>query len=55
MTSTVTPPTTGTQNKFEKFKSEKDGLAVKAQLEEFAQIGWEAMDEIDREHRLKWL
>ncbi|KJH72754.1 ferredoxin--nitrite reductase [Aliterella atlantica] len=43
------------QNKFEKFKSEKDGLAVKAELEQFASIGWEAMDETDREHRLKWL
>lgn len=54
MTSTVTPPTTTTQNKFEKLKAEKDGLAVKAELEEFARIGWEAMDETDREHRLKW-
>ena len=44
-----------TQNKFERLKSEKDGLAVKAELEEFARIGWEAMDETDREHRLKWL
>jgi ferredoxin-nitrite reductase len=43
------------QNKFEKFKAEKDGLAIKAQLEEFAQLGWEAMDETDREHRLKWV
>jgi ferredoxin-nitrite reductase len=42
-------------NKFEKFKAEKDGLAVKEQLEQFAQIGWEAMDETDRDHRLKWL
>jgi ferredoxin-nitrite reductase len=42
-------------NKFEKFKAEKDGLAVKAELEEFASIGWEAMDETDREHRLKWV
>jgi ferredoxin-nitrite reductase len=42
-------------NKFEKFKAEKDGLAVKAELEHFAQLGWEAMDETDREHRLKWL
>ncbi len=42
-------------NKFEKLKAEKDGLAVKVQLEQFAQIGWEAMDETDREHRLKWL
>jgi ferredoxin-nitrite reductase len=42
-------------NKFEKFKAEKDGLAVKSQIEEFAQIGWEAMNEDDRNHRLKWL
>jgi ferredoxin-nitrite reductase len=53
MTSTATP--TASLNKFEKLKAEKDGLAVKAQLEEFARIGWEAMDETDREHRLKWL
>jgi ferredoxin-nitrite reductase len=52
MTITATP---NTLNKFEKFKAEKDGLAVKAQVEEFARIGWEAMDETDREHRLKWL
>ncbi len=43
------------QNKFEKLKSEKDGLAVKAELAQFASIGWEAMDDTDREHRLKWL
>lgn len=43
------------QNKFEKFKAEKDGLAVKEQLDYFAQLGWEAIDEIDREHRLKWV
>lgn len=42
-------------NKFEKFKAEKDGLAVKSQLQQFAQLGWEAMDETDRDHRLKWL
>jgi ferredoxin-nitrite reductase len=50
--STVSP---GTTNKFERFKAEKDGLAVKAELETFARIGWEAMDETDRDHRLKWL
>ncbi|MCA1992689.1 MAG: ferredoxin--nitrite reductase [Coleofasciculus sp. S288] len=50
----ATKPATS-QNKFEKFKAEKDGLEVKEQLEHFAQIGWEAIDEIDREHRLKWL
>ena len=43
------------QNKFEKFKAEKDGLAVKTELEHFARIGWEAMDETDRDHRLKWM
>ncbi len=42
-------------NKFEKFKQEKDGLAVKYQLDEFAKIGWEAIDETDLNHRLKWL
>lgn len=42
-------------NKFEKFKAEKDGLAVKSQLNKFAQLGWEAIDATDREHRLKWL
>lgn len=42
-------------NKFERFKAEKDGLAVKDQLDQFAEIGWEAMDATDREQRLKWL
>jgi ferredoxin-nitrite reductase len=53
MTSTV--PASASLNKFEKFKAEKDGLAVKAEIEQFARIGWEAMDETDRDHRLKWL
>lgn len=53
MTSATKP--TASLNKFEKFKAEKDGLAVKAQLDHFAQLGWEAMDETDRDHRLKWL
>jgi ferredoxin-nitrite reductase len=53
MTSTV--PTSASLNKFEKFKAEKDGLAVKTEIEQFAQLGWEAMDETDRDHRLKWL
>lgn len=51
----TTPKETATLNKFERFKAEKDGLAVKGQIEEFARIGWEAMDETDRIHRLKWL
>ncbi len=53
MTSATKP--VASQNKFEKFKAEKDGLAVKTELAQFAQLGWEAMDETDREHRLKWL
>jgi len=53
MTQTIEPQ--ASLNKFEKLKAEKDGLAVKAELDHFAEIGWEAMDEIDREHRLKWL
>lgn len=53
MTDAVT--TKASLNKFEKLKAEKDGLAVKAELEHYASIGWEAMDETDREHRLKWL
>lgn len=44
-----------TLNKFEKFKAEKDGLAIKDELDHFAQIGWEAMDKTDLEHRLKWV
>ena len=42
-------------NKFEKIKAEKDGLAIKDELEHFAQIGWEAMEKSDLEHRLKWV
>ncbi|MFH7025337.1 MAG: ferredoxin--nitrite reductase [Heteroscytonema crispum UTEX LB 1556] len=53
MTDTAT--TTVSLNKFEKFKAEKDGLAVKEEIEKFAALGWEAMDETDRDHRLKWL
>jgi ferredoxin-nitrite reductase len=53
MTQTIEPQ--ASLNKFEKLKAEKDGLAVKAELEQFAQVGWEAMDATDREHRLKWL
>ncbi len=52
---TITAPSTAQLNKFERFKAEKDGLAVKDELDYFAEIGWEAMDETDREQRLKWL
>ncbi|MEO1068369.1 MAG: ferredoxin--nitrite reductase [Cyanobacteria bacterium J06638_6] len=49
--STATPKL----NKFEKFKADKDGLLVKQELEQFAQVGWEAVDETDLTQRLKWL
>jgi ferredoxin-nitrite reductase len=42
-------------NPIEKLKAEKDGLAVKDELEHFAKIGWEAVDKKDLEQRLKWL
>jgi ferredoxin-nitrite reductase len=42
-------------NKFEKLKAEKDGLLVKQEISEFARQGWEAMEENDLNHRLKWL
>lgn len=54
MTST-TPKSSKKLNKVERFKAEKDGLAVKDELEQFANIGWEAIDETDRDQRLKWL
>ncbi len=48
-------PLKESKNKFERLKAEKDGLEVRKELEHFAQIGWEAMDETDRDYRLKWL
>ena len=42
-------------NKIEKVKAAKDGLDVKNELEHFAKIGWEAVDKVDLETRLKWL
>ena len=42
-------------NKIEALKSTKDGLAVKADIEHFAKIGWEAINDDDLQHRLKWL
>jgi ferredoxin-nitrite reductase len=53
MTDTTT--TTTSLNKFEKFKAQKDGLAIRDEIEKFATLGWEAMDETDRDHRLKWV
>lgn len=49
------PKKTEKLNKFEKFKAEKDGLAVKSELSKFAEMGWESVDETDLIHRLKWL
>ncbi|VEP12587.1 Ferredoxin--nitrite reductase [Hyella patelloides LEGE 07179] len=42
-------------NKVEKLKAKKDGLDVKKELENFAKIGWEAVEKDDLETRLKWL
>ncbi len=42
-------------NKVEKVKQTKHGLDVKNELEKFAQMGWEAMDQDDLIVRLKWL
>lgn len=54
MTSVVVKPG-GKLNKFEKIKAAKDGLAVKDSIQDFASMGWEAIDKDDRDHRLKWL
>ncbi|AUT00177.1 ferredoxin--nitrite reductase [Nostoc sp. CENA543] len=54
MTDTATI-TTGNLNKFEKLKAEKDGLKIKEEIAQIASLGWEAMDETDRDHRLKWV
>jgi ferredoxin-nitrite reductase len=35
-------------NKIEALKAAKDGLAVKADIEHFAKIGWEAIDDDDQ-------
>jgi ferredoxin-nitrite reductase len=51
----VISPQAASLNKFEKIKAEKDGLAVKQDLSHFAQVGWEAINEADRDYRLKWL
>jgi ferredoxin-nitrite reductase len=50
-----TAPVAAKANKFERFKAEKDGLAILPELPHFAEIGWEAMDETDLTQRLKWV
>ncbi len=42
-----------THNKIERYKSEKDGLDIVDDIPRFAEEGWQAIDEGDRE-RLKW-
>jgi len=42
-------------NKLEKAKAVKHPLLLKQELEHFAKIGWEAMDEFERNQGLKWL
>lgn len=42
-------------NKIELAKAKKHPLSLRQELEHFARIGWEAMDEFDRDHGLKWL
>ena len=55
VTSPVTAKKKEKKNKFEKYKAEKDGLAVKDELEKFAEMGGEAIDKTDLTGRLKWL
>ena len=42
-----------THNKIERYKSEKDGLDIVHDIPRFAQEGWQAIDDGDKE-RLKW-
>lgn len=42
-------------NKVEQAKAKKHPLLLKQELEHFASIGWEAMDEFERNQGLKWL
>ena len=41
-------------NKIEQNKAAKDGLLVGRELETFARLGWEQVDETDLQLRLKW-
>ena len=41
-------------NKIEKNKAAKDGLLVGSEIEKFAELGWEEVDETDLQLRLKW-
>ena len=41
-------------NKIEQNKAAKDGLLVGTEIEKFAELGWEQVDETDLQLRLKW-
>ena len=41
-------------NKIEQNKADKDGLLVGSEIEKFAEMGWEQVDETDLQLRLKW-
>ena len=41
-------------NKIEQNKAAKDGLLVGSEIEKFAELGWEEVDETDLQLRLKW-
>ena len=41
-------------NKIEQNKAAKDGLLVGSEIEKFAELGWEQVDETDLQLRLKW-
>lgn len=43
-----------TLNKIEKNKAAKDGLLVGSELDTFARLGWDNIDETDLQLRLKW-
>ncbi len=62
MTNTITPTEairatkpTEKLNRIEKAKAVKHPLLLKQELEHFAKIGWEAMDEFERDQGFKWL
>ncbi|MEI6427380.1 MAG: ferredoxin--nitrite reductase [Pseudanabaena sp. ELA607] len=42
-------------NKIEQLKADKDGIRVREEIQHFAEIGWEAIDDDDLQYRLKWL
>ncbi|GAB4386059.1 MAG: ferredoxin--nitrite reductase [Elainellaceae cyanobacterium] len=55
VTQTSNSQATKKLNKIERAKAKKHPLLLEHELDYFAQIGWEAMDEFERDHGLKWL